>query len=293
MSSRCVLTVSAFLAFAFLMGCAPKDDEVGSLRQALIFYASFDDGANADFAYGNPTLYSLVSSESEVVTKEGLPEEVRFKDSGGDFGKCLSFNTPEGVSGTRAFFELKDNFPYADSDWSGTVSFWLRLAPKEDLRPGFTDPIQLTSKSALDAGIWVDFDREADRDFRMGAFPDKAVWNPENKRMTEIPNEGKPWVAADQSAFSRDRWTHVAIAIEGFNNSGKEAVATLYLDGVDRGSVVGWTQKYSWDIESAQIRLGVNFVGDLDELSCFDRALTPTEIEKLFSLGKGLSELAR
>jgi len=300
-SGGCIVKVkSACLAlilfsFAFLWGSCSREDVAveSSLREALIFYASFDEGPDADFALGDPTLYSLVSSKPEIVVKEGLPEEAQLKDSGGDFGSCLSFNTPEGVSGTRAFFKLKGNFPYEDSDWNGTVSFWLRLSPKEDLRPGFTDPIQLTSKSALDGGIWVDFDREADRDFRMGAFPDKAVWNPENKRMTEIPNEEKPWVAADQSAFSRDRWTHVAIAIQGFNNPGKDAVATLYLDGKEKGSVVGWTQRYTWDIESAHIRLGVNFVGDLDELSCFDRDLSAAEVRELYSLGKDASKLAR
>lgn len=286
------LLLSASVAIVLLLvACAPSSDPENSLREALIFYASFDEGADADFAKGDPKLYTLVASKPELTTRAGLPEEVSFKDSGGEFGRCLSFNTPQGVGGTRAFYKLEGNFPYEKQNWSGTVSFWLRLTPTEDLRPGFTDPFQLTSRSALDAGIWVDFDRADDRQFRMGAFPDKAVWNPENRKSSDIPIAEKPLIPVVETPFDRDRWTHVVITIDGFNNPGTEAVATLYLDGASQGNVEGWQQQYTWDLESAQIRLGVNFVGDFDELSCFDRSLTSQEVDTLYSLSKGIVRL--
>ncbi len=278
-------------AISLVSACAPSSELDNSLRDALTFYASFDGVADADFAQGDPTLYTQVATRPEVKTRPGLPEEARFKEAGGAFGQCLAFKTPEGVSGTRAFYTLEGNFPYGEEDWSGTVSFWLRVTPVEDLRPGFTDPIQLTSRSALDAGIWVDFDREEGRQFRMGAFPDKAIWNPENRRSSEIPNTEKPLVVPERALFTRDRWTHVVITIEGFNNSGTDAVATLYIDGERQGSVEDWQQTYTWDLAAAQIRLGVNFVGDLDELSCFDRALTSEEVAHLYSLGGDLSRI--
>ncbi len=273
------------IAVALLLVACSSSSGPDSLREALTFYATFDKSADADFASGDRKLYTLVASKPELNTREELPEEVWFKASGGNFGQCLSFLTPEGVSGTRAFYKLEGNFPYGEESWSGTVSFWLRLAPLEDLRPGFTDPIQLTSRSALDAGIWVDFDREEGRQFRMGAFPDKAIWNPENRRLVEFPVEQRPMVTAGEATFARDRWTHVVITIEGFNNPGTDAVATLYVDGKPQGSVEDWEQRYSWDLATAQIRLGVNFVGDIDELSCYDRALSSGEIEYLYTLG--------
>ena len=278
---------SATIVF-LLVACTPSSDYEASLSEALTFYASFDEGVEADFAKGDPKLYTLVASKPEFKTRAGLPEEVTFKDAGGEFGRCLSFNTPQGIGGTRAFYKLEGNFPYEKQNWSGTVSFWLRLTPIEDLRPGFTDPLQLTSRSALDAGIWVDFDRADDRPFRMGAFPDKAIWNPENRKPSEISNAGKPLIPVVYTPFDRDRWTHVVITIDGFNNPGTDAVASLYLNGELQGNVEGWQQQYTWDLESAQIRLGVNFVGDFDELSCFDRSLTPHEVEFLYSLSKGI-----
>jgi hypothetical protein len=161
------------------------------------------------------------------------------------------------------------------------------------LRLGFTDPIQLTSKSALDAGIWVDFTDKNPRSFRMGAFPDKTVWNPENKRMPDIPEEQKPWIPYENPPFSREHWTHVVMTIEGFNSPGTDAVASLYIDGKLHGNLKGHEQTYSWDLEAAQIRLGVNFVGRFDELSCFNRALTAAEVTSLYSLEDGVTGILK
>jgi hypothetical protein len=149
----------------------------------------------------------------------------------------------------------------------------------------------LSFYASFDNGVNADFDRGDPRRFRMGAFPDKMIWNPENRKPSEIPNSEKPLIPVDHPPFSRDRWTHIVITIEGFNNPGKEAMAMLYLNGRLQSSLDGWEQKYTWDVDSAQIRLGVNFVGDFDELSCFDRALTPDEIVSLYSLSEGVGSL--
>ena len=81
------------------------------------------------------------------------------------------------------------------------------------------------------------------------------------------------------------------MTIEGFNNPGKDSVAHLYLDGQHYSALDGWEQLYTWDLEAAQIRLGVNFVGDFDELSCYDRALTSEEVAALYSLNEGVAAL--
>ncbi len=125
----------------------------------------------------------------------------------------------------------------------------------------------------------------------MGAFPDKAIWNPEDKKPSEIPNTGKPLISVVNPPFSRDHWSHIAMTFEGFNNPGKDAVAKLYLDGKLHGSLSGWEQIYNWDVDAAQIRLGVNFVGHLDELSCFDRALGSEEVAALHALEEGVGGL--
>ena len=42
---------------------------------------------------------------------------------------------------------------------------------------------------------------------------------------------------------------------------------------------------------AGEIRVGVNYVGLLDEVSVFNRALTNGEVQTLYALPKGVSEL--
>jgi len=274
----------------FLSACNPNTSEVSNLKDSLTFHASFDDGANADFAKGDKRMFNLVQLKPEPIVKVGLPGEV-VMDEAGRFGNCLLFNPPDEVKGTRAFYKLEGNLPYAKKDWSGTISFWLRVTPDEDLRPGYTDPIQLTPRSALDGCLWVDFDLSEERVFRMGAFPDKKYWNPDNKPNKEIPPTKRPLIPLVDPPFTRDHWSHIVMTFEGFNNPGKNAVAKLYIDGKLHDELTGWEQIYTWNLEAAQIRLGVNYVGAFDELSCFNRNLTAEEVVSLFELESGVSGL--
>jgi len=281
--------LTLILLAALLTACGSQPKTTDSLLEALTFHASFNSGPDADFAKGDPTMYNLVARNPERI-EDGLPDEAKLLP-GGRFGDHITFNTPEATSGTRAFFKLPKNFEYKTIDWAGTISFWIKVNPDEDLRPGYTDPIQLTPRSALDGCLWVDFSLDEHRVFRMGAFPDKKYWNPENKPNKEIPDTGRPLIPLVDPPFSRDHWSHVVMTFAGFNNPGKDGVAKLYIDGDFHDDLTGWQQIYTWELEKAQIRLGVNYVGALDEVSCFNRELTPTEIKRLFELEEGVTVL--
>jgi len=281
--------ITTILLAALLTACSSQQQPTDALLDALTFHASFDHGPDADFAKGDPKMYSLVSRDPERI-EEGLPSEAQLLP-GGRFGSHIAFATPEEIKGTRAFYKLPQNFEYKKSDWTGTISFWLKVSPDEDLRPGYTDPIQLTPRSALDGCLWVDFSLDEHRVFRMGAFPDKQYWNPSNKPNREIPDTERPLIPLVDPPFSRDHWSHVVMTFHGFNNPGKDGVAKLYIDGRLHDSLTGWEQIYTWDLEKAQIRLGVNYVGALDELSCFNRELTSDEILRLHNLEAGLGPL--
>lgn len=285
------IVLSGILLLSLLsFGCRKPELGSNSLLDSLTFHASFDVGPDADLAKGDATLYTLVESKPEILSDPGLPPEAMM-DGAGRFGNCLFFSTPAEVSGTRAFYKLKDNLPYSESNWSGTISFWIRVSPDEDLRPGYTDPIQVTPRSALDGCLWVDFSLGEPRQFRMGAFPDKQYWNPNNTPNKEIPDSERPLIPLVDPPFSRNHWSHVVMTYEGFNNPGNSGVAKLYIDGRLHDDLRGWEQIYTWDIEKAQIRLGVNYVGAIDELSCFDKALTGEEIAELFALEDGVTGL--
>ncbi len=274
---------------ALLAACSSQQQAQDTLLNALTFHASFNNGPDADFAKGDPTMYTLASRNPERI-EDGLPSEANLA-SGGRFGNYIAFNTPDEIKGTRAFFKLPQNFEYRSSDWSGTISFWLKVSPDEDLRPGYTDPIQLTPRSALDSCLWVDFSLDDQRVFRMGAFPDKEHWNPLNRPNKEIPDSERPLIPLVDPPFSRDHWSHVVMTFQGFNNPGKSGVAKLYIDGELHDTLTGWEQIYTWNLDKAQIRLGVNYIGALDEVSCFNRELTADEIRYLHRLDEGVGML--
>ena len=287
MKNYAPLIACLFLSMLF-PGSAAADDS--ALAGALTFHASFDGGVKADFSKGDAELYTLIAGPEKQV-EAGLhadATELVHEKGTGRFGDCLHFKAK---AAPRVFYQVEKNFPYAPSDWQGTVSFWLRTTPDEDLEPGYTDPIQITPRSALDGCFFFEFGIEDPRPCRMGVFPDRLAWNPEDKPNGEIPIAERPLIEVPTPPFSRDKWTHVVCTSEGFNNGDLAGVARLYLDGELRGAMDGWNQQYTWDLAMSQIRLGVAFIGGFDELSCFDRALTAAEVKTLHGLENGVKEL--
>lgn len=287
----------AFVLFGLLLvfdsAKSQESSAIESLREALTFHASFDGKVDADFAEGDPKLYHAAGTKAEPASAPGLPDEgnnVLHEKDGGRFGDSLQFVTGEAP---KVFYRLRDNLPYSEKNWQGTVSFWLKTDPDEDLKPGYTDPIQLTPRSALDACFFFEFGIESPRPCRLGMFPDAAVWNPEQKPSREIPLTHRPLITVTDPPFSRHRWTHVVFTFRGYNDNSEEpsGVARLYLDGRPRGDLMSWAQNYTWDLEKAEIRLGVKYVGGFDDLACFNRALTEGEVLALHRLEKGVAGL--
>jgi hypothetical protein len=55
----------------------------------------------------------------------------------------------------------------------------------------------------------------------------------------------------------------------------------LYLSGKLVSSAGGIMEPFEWDPSRVAIRLGVNYVGRMDEVSAFDRSLGAAEIATL------------
>jgi hypothetical protein len=269
---------------------APADagGDQALLAQALTLHASFDHGPGADFARGDPQLYTAPAWDQaeDAVVGIGNPD-VQIVPDLGRFGHAIHFTQR---NTTNIFFRAEDKVAYSSGDWSGTISFWLNLTPDEDLAPGYCDPIQVTDQSYNDAAIWVDFTNTDPRQFRLGVFGDLERWNPDGLSSDEHPGFGENLVVVEEPPFQRGNWTHVVITHTGLNSE-HGGSAKLYLDGELRGTIQDILEPFSWDLSRAQIRLGVNYIGLFDELALFDRPLTEAEVALLHGLEDGVASL--
>ena len=199
--------------------------------------------------------------------------------SGGRHGGALHFLKKN----THAlFYRAERNVSFDPKGWTGSVSLWLNLDPEKDLEPGFCDPIQITDKAYNDSAIWADFTKDdTPRHFRLGVFGALKSWNPENLPADRNPTFLKRLVVVKKTPFAHGQWTHVAITYSGLGSA--NGTAQLYLNGKLQGTSGPISEPFEWDVTRGAIRLGVGYVGLMDEVSVFRRVLTAKEIEQLSS----------
>lgn len=285
-----VIMAAGVVCAAVVTGAAVDEE---ALRRALSFHASFDGKVDAVYAAGDPRLYWAPSLKQRQEAKAGLPDggAVVAARGAGKFGDALHF-TKKGSP--LVFFQGARNMPYEPANWTGTVSFWLSVDPRNDLEPGFCDPLQITPRAWNDAAFFVEFEKGQESiPFRMGVYADLNIWNPEKRRFADIPAEERPLVTVQNPPFARGKWTHIAFTFQHFNTGRTDGVARLYLDGKPHGELSSRLQSFTWDPEKTIMALGLSYIGFFDELSVFNRALNGEEIVALYGLQKGVASLLR
>jgi hypothetical protein len=288
-----LVTAALAVGAALAAGIGAAAGQHLPLREALTFHAPFDGKGDAAYAAGDPRLYSAPSFKQRADARPGLPDGdgALIAAGAGRFGDALRFTRK---AAPLVFFRGARNMPYEAQGWSGTVSFWLSVDPAGELEPGFCDPVQITPRSWNDAAFFVEFEKRPDSiPFRLGVYADLHVWNPEKRRFADIPPEERPLVTVDDPPFGAGKWTHVVFTFERFNSGRPDGVARLYLDGALRGELAPRQQSFTWDPEQNTIALGLNYIGLLDELSIFNRALGADEIRTLYALDGGIGSLVR
>ncbi|MEM8968521.1 MAG: LamG domain-containing protein [Bacteroidota bacterium] len=281
-----MMTKTRLIFAILLIAVLPSYGQHDELKQAITFYAPFNDNTQAQIATGDANIYSAPERKEAPNAKSALPAHVAIASGEGLSGDALEFK--EKVKEV-VFFKAKGNMAYNNQDWTGTVSFWLKLTPEEDLEPGFCDPIQITDVGYNDASIWVDFTENNPRNFRLGVIGDLQSWNPDNIGPNDNPEFDKRLVTVENHPFSRDEWTHVLITYNSLGSG--EGSASLYLNGELQGSKDRVIDPFNWELDKANIYLGLNYIGLMDELAIFNRSLSVEEVQTVYGLKKGLEEI--
>lgn len=255
------------------------------LAAALTLHASFDTGLDADFAVGDPGCYAT----SDATTPATPTADVRIEPTAGRFGGALTFVRKNGL---RPAYRDTGSLGYDPRRWSTSVSLWLRLDPDRDLEPGYCDPVQIVGDDTKKGFVFLEWSKDhSPRHFRYAIRPLFEIWNPDNVGWEEIPDDKRPLVQLERAPFSRDTWTHVVFTLDNVNDRSRPQVGRLYLDGKLQGTIEDWDLRCGWDPARVRLVLGAAYVGLIDDLAVFDRALTDGEVEVLHSLEHGVSEL--
>jgi len=293
LGSPILFSALAWGLFPGVGGSAQGATGTADLAQALTFHASFDQGIDADFAMGDRVLRHAPSMEKRTEAKVGLPTsgEIQIVPGAGRFGSALRFNPKHPL----VYFPAARNVDYRAKNWSGTVSFWLSVDPQVDLAMSYCDPIQITPRAWNDAAFFIEFEKRTNEvPFRLGAYSDLKVWNPQNRKWEEMSAAEKPLVTVPPpTPFGRGKWTHIVFTFENFNTGRPDGVVKLYLDGKPVATIAPREQTFTWDESQALVMLGVGYHGLWDELSLFKRALTAEEVGQLHALPKGVVSLHR
>ena len=258
----------------------------GRLARALTLHASFDTGLDADFARGDKACYLQLGKDLVPAVPT---DEVKLVADGGRFGGGLHFTKKNNF---RPVFKDAGTLGYNDQNWNTSVSVWLRLNPDQDLEPGYCDPVQIVGDDLKKGFIFLEWSKdETPRFFRYAIRPLFHIWNPENVQWADIPFNKRPMVQVEQAPFSRESWTHAVFSVENLNNKRKPQVGRLHLNGKLKGTIENWDLTFDWDPQRVLLVLGAAYVGHLDDLAVFDRALTDNEVKQLYELKQGVREL--
>ena len=276
----------AMRPFIFLLALGSSAIARDGITSSLVFHASFDSSLNADFSKGDK---SCVVRKGKEFPPAAFNEEVQLDATGGKFGGCLHF-PKKGV--TRPQFSGVNMLGYNDKCWSATVSVWLRLTPDQDLEPGYCDPVQITGDDTKKGFIFMEWSKnETPRFFRYAIRPLAHIWNPTNVQWDEIPFDKRPMVQIANAPFSREAWTHAVFTLNKINDKSAKSSGSLYLNGKVQGRIEGWDLTFEWKPESVALVLGASYVGRMDDLAVFDRALSDDEVMQVFKLERGIATL--
>ena len=271
-------------AVSLLAGIAAAQD-TAALKQALTFHASFDKGFDADFSRGDK---AALSRTKQGTVPLAANDELKLVPDG-RFGGGLHF-TKKGTTQPR--FKGSGVLGYNDKSWSASVSVWLRLDPDKDLEPGYCDPLQIIGDDTKKGFIFMEWSKdESPRHFRFAIRPKIELWNPTGLDWAKMTDAQRPAVNLPRAPFSRERWTHAVFTFENINNPTKKPVGHLYLDAELKGKIENWNLTFGWNPDAVQLVLGASYVGHMDDLAVFNRALTEAEVKVLNGLKSGAREL--
>jgi hypothetical protein len=251
-------------------------DFAKTIREHVCIYSSFDAGVDADVACGGKS-----PAMNESVCKHEM--------SGGRFGGCLTFSARDhGWAEDEFTYPAKENFPYRETAFEGTISMWLKGDPDADLSPEYpVDPFHI-SRHPADGAFYLDLTRP--NDWRYGS-PRKLRFGLYRDSPPQDMFQGGQLLVVGDLGFNDGDWHHLVGTFGNVNSGEENGTARLYIDGQLRCTMDGYAHKLTWKMDELTIGLGQRYVGSIDELLILDTALSGEDVAQLNALPGSVGEL--
>ena len=255
--------------------------------ESLLFYSTFDDTTDVNlFGPDNDAgwIYSAESTRRNDVLMNNRSAAVAIEAGKGRLGDCLTFSA---ATKRVLFYQASPNLPFPRRNWLGAVSLWLR--PKQSVqgnrecypilfydgdwaRGGFYLRLPSGPRAKLEFGTVSSGDR-----------PQTISWP------REIPMDARQIVTFDGDQMKRREWMMVTFTFENVNpGDGNDCLCKLYIDGELVGQMrqslqIRWMDPADGKAEQeAAVFLGVNYVGGIDDLRIYGRALSANRVRRLY-----------
>ncbi len=245
----------------------------------LLFLTTFDDTTDVNlFGPDNDAgwIYTADSTRRATTLMQNRCASVGIAEGQGKLRDCLRF----GEQTRRVlFYQASPNLPLPRNNWSGSVAFWLK--PKlSRLGPKASYPLQMFDGDWSRGGFFLRFPNVSRGTFEFGAVS-ATLDSPVALGLEEIERRRKHIVSIQNAPFDGEQWTAVAFTFEGVNvNRPGVATLRLYLDGGLTGQItaplrVQWMHPTERRIKQDAVWfLGINYVGDVDDLRIYNKALS-------------------
>jgi hypothetical protein len=256
----------------------PEDE---SIRDAVTFYASFDNQTDGDFGQSDVRLWTRAddpAAKGKKTLRVGFDEaNVRLADGGVNGGALqLLARSPDNAF---VFFPAAGKLAMRKGGWGGAVSLWLKAELAKIEESGPWDPFLLVEKGWNDGAVWCDFaPGRAPRDLRIGLFPAVSA--------TATPptlDEGENiWLRIKAPPFDAESWHHLVQVWDNFDSDSLDAWTACYLDGKLVGKIEGRDGTMAWDLDHVRFHIGSGLIGMIDEVALFGRPITEEEISRIY-----------
>lgn len=288
--SNVKVTIFLLVAFCYVLDCAHAQDS-SQVNNHLLFHSTFDDTTDVNlFGPDNDAgwIYTAESTGRAKVLMQNRCPAVSIARADGKLGDSLKFTEKtEDV----LFYQASPNLAAPRRNWAGTLSFWL----KPDLEKLGTEncyPVQLSDGDWNHGGFFVRFPGKRPSTFEFGTVSTgnaaQTVLCPQS-----VIDGRRSVIAIENARFANDQWTMVTFTFENVNPDGHDtSVANLYLNGHLAGQMrqplhIKWMDPDTSQAErNAAIFLGINYVGCIDDLRIYDRALSQQRIQMLYKVAE-------